>query len=50
MDALLEERSPSVTVSDVPRTGQAVPQPPPLTPLSSGGLASPSSAGSRFFG
>lgn len=46
MDALLEERSPlSVTVGGVPRTSRRpVPQPPPLTPLSSGGLASPSSA------
>ena len=46
MDALLEERSPlSVTVGGVSRTSRRpVPQPPPLTPLSSGGLASPSSA------
>ena len=43
MDALLEERSPlSVTVGGVSRTSRRpVPQPPPLTPLSSGGLASP---------
>lgn len=46
MDALLEERSPlSVTVGGIPKTSRRpVPQPPPLTSLSSGGLASPSSA------
>ena len=46
MDALLEERSPfSVTVGGIPKTSRRpVPQPPPLTALSSGGLASPSSA------
>ncbi len=46
MDALLEERSPlSVTVGGIPKTSRRpVPQPPPLTSLSSGGLASLSSA------
>lgn len=52
MDALLEERSPlSVTVGGVPRTSRRpVPQPPPLTPLSSVAGIPVFRAGSRFFG
>ena len=43
VDALLKERSPlSVTVGGVPRTSRRpVPQPPPLTPLPSGGQVPP---------
>ena len=46
VDALLKERSPlSVTVGGVPRTSRRpVPQPPPLTPLPSGGQAPPEPA------